>query len=249
VGRYGDNHVVPSPLFDQADPAAQPPRDAVDVQFRLPSSLNAMLDGMARAERKDLLDGWRSVFAEIADDTVMFLQRGGYAVDPERSGLAPARLAITAVMHAAIPGFEVARWHLHLYVGSTATSLLDDRRLAVHWDSIDLAMRGPTQARHINQVWARTAALWGVRWDRPLPGAEQEIVEPPWHEHIDSLDRGVCPGTTSWGPHKVMVADEHIVQMALRDQEVLARVGPGWTRAKLLFEDDEDDALSGPASG
>ncbi|MCD2191720.1 hypothetical protein [Actinomycetospora soli] len=242
LGRYGDNHVTPAMLFDPRDPGARPPSDAVDVQFRLPSSLNAMLDGMARAGRDDLIDPWRALYSEIAESTATQLQHGGYGIDNEQAGKAPARLEITAIMHREVPGFAVARWHLHLYIGATATSLLDGRRLPVAWDSIDNVTSAVAWPHYINQVEQRTIELWGVRWDEPRLGAQPEIVEPAWHEHVDSLDRGVCPGP--WGDHQTMVADEATVQQAIKDEEFLARehaAGRELKRAKLLFEDDDED--------
>ena len=242
LGRYGDNHVAPDMLFDPNDPAAGPPPDAVDVQFRCPSSLNVMLDGMAQADREDLLDQWRAVYAEVAEEAVTYLQRsGGWVTDRERSGLAPARLAITAVMHGEVPGFAVARWHLHLYVAAVGVSLLDGQRLPVDPGSIDLGMRGPALRRYITQLEARTAELWDLRWDRPQLGAGFEIVEPPWHGYIDSLDRGVCPGPAPWGPRETMVADAEAVRIAAESTERMARNGPGFTRAKLLDEMDDEE--------
>ena len=241
LGRYGDNHVTPDLLFDPRDPAAAPPPDAVDMQFRHPSSLNVMLQAMAEEGQHDLLDQWRRILAELTEDTAMWVQRScGRVVDTERSGLAPARLQVTAISHDTIPGFDVARWHIHVYIGAVGTSLIDGRRLPTSWDTVDLGMRGPAQARHINRVWELTTEAWGVRWDEPRPGAEDEIVEPPWHEHIDSLDRGVCPGPAAWGSRRVMLADEESVRAAAEAEERIARNGPGWTRAKLLFEDDPD---------
>lgn len=243
LGRYGDNHVTPAMLFDPHDSNARPPADAVDVQFRLPSSLNAMLDGMARAGREDLIGPWRALFSEIAESTAGQLQHGGYGIDDQQGGKAPARLEITAVMHREVPGFAVARWHLHLYVGATATSLLDGRRLPVAGDSIDNIVSAVAWPHYINQVEQRTAELWGVRWAEPRPGAQLEIVEPTWHEHIDSLERGVCAGP--WSPQRMVLADADVVRLAASRevyaaQDVEAGRGPTW--AKLLFEDDDEDS-------
>lgn len=252
VGRLGDNRVVPDPLFDPRDPAARPPHDAHDVQFRVPSSLNAMLDGMAQAHREDLLDQWRELFAEIAEDTSRYLQRGGYVIAPESSGAIPARLAITAVMHSEIPGFQVARWHLHLYVAATAVSLLDDRVLPVDWEHVNHTATGATRGRNARQVWERTSELWGVRWDRPRPGALDEIVEPPWCDHIDTLDRGVCPGPKSWGTFETTIADAWDVQDAIRSEAFLASEsaagrGPRW--APMLSDEDLEDSAPQSSTG
>lgn len=252
LGRYGDNHVVPDALFDLRDPAARPPSDALDAQFRVPSSLNVMLDGMAQAGRQDLLEQWSEVFSGIAEDTARYLQHGGYVIDPNSSGAVPARLAMTAVMHAEVPGFTVARWHLHLYVGATGVSLLDGQVLPVDWESVELTIRGVAQSRHANEVWLRTAELWGVRWDQPRPGALREIVEPPWHDYIDSLDRGVCPGPPGWGHHETRVADEWMVQQAIEDEASIAHdhaAGRGLQWARLMSDEDFDDPAPRSATG
>ena len=243
LGHYGDNHVTPATLFDPRDGAAGPPADALDVQFRLPSSLNTLLDAIAQAGEEDLLDQWRRLYGELADDTALFLQHGGYGVDRQRSGAAPARLAMTPVIHAAVPGFTVARWHIHLYVGAHATSLIDGQVLPVARDNLKTALDCIARPHNISEVLARTTELWGVRWDRPRPGAEQEIVEPPWHDCIESLERGVCPGSPRWGARETWVADDGIEARAAEAErrfasDVAAGRGPVW--AKLMFEDDDE---------
>ena len=245
LGRFGDNHIAPAMLFDPNDPDARPPDDALDLVFRCPSSLNVMLDGMAQAGREDLLDQWRGMYAEIAEETARFVQRGGgYVTDRARSGKAPARLEITAVMHREAPGFTGARWHLHVYVGATAVSLLDDQRLPVPWESLKSGARITALRRYAKVLHGLMAERWGVRWDSPRPGALAEIVEPPWHEHIDTLERGMCPGPESWGPRRQYVIDEDSVRMAERDTAAIARreaEGRGWRPPKLLFEDEDED--------
>lgn len=242
LGRFGDNHVAPDSLFDVSDAMAAAPADAIDVQFRCPSSLNAMLDQMANAGRGDLIEDWRTVYSELADDTARLVQRGGRVSDAERSGRAPARLAITTVVHRTVPGFEVARWHLHVYVGATAVSLLDGRRLPTSWDSLQTGIEAVAWPGYVNGLWERTEREWGVRWDEPRPGAEKEIVEPAFDKCIDSFDRGICPGTASGGPTRLIVADAVSLRLAAQAEEAIAMAstqGRGRRRAPLLFEDDE----------
>ena len=244
LGQFGDNHVTPTALFDSRDPSAGPPPDALDVQFRVPSSLNTMLDGMAQAGREDLLDQWRRLYLELAEDTARFLQHAGYGVDRQRSGAAPSRLAITPVVHASIPGFGVARWHAHLYVGAHATSLIDGQVLPVARDNLATGLDCIARAYHAREVEERTSALWDLRWDRPRPGAAIEIVEPPWHEHIESLERGVCPGPTPYPRLETWVADDGIEARAVEAERQIAHdnaTGRGLVWAKLMFEDDEDE--------
>lgn len=244
LGRFGDNHVAPDMLFDPSDPSARPPEDALDVQFRCPVSLNVMLDGMAQAGREDLLDQWREMYSHVAEETARFVQRGGgRVVDRERSGLAPARLEITVVMHGEVPGFDVARWHLHVYVGATGTSLLDGERLPVPYESVELGVSTTAYGCSGNLLEEVVAQRWGVRWAQPQRGAIREIVEPPWHEHIDTLDRGVCPGPEPWGPRRLLLSDQSHVERAARKVVKFARdeaEGRGYRRPKLMFEDDEE---------
>lgn len=244
LGRFGDSHVAPDSLFDSSDPAAAPPPAAIDVQFRCPSSLNAMLDQMAKRGRDDLIEDWRTVYGELASDTARFVQRGGRGPDAGRAGLAPARLAITTVVHDQVPGFEVARWHLHVYVGATAVSLLDGQVLDTSFESLDLGVRSVAWPRYVNQLWARTEREWGVRWDEPRPGAEKEIVEPAFHEWIDTLDRGVCPGPPAWGPRRLLLADEVSLRLSAQDERSIARAraeGRGYERPRTLDDDLRED--------
>ena len=110
-----------------------------------------MLDGIAQAGREDLLDQWRRVYVEIAEDTAVFLQHDGYGVDRQRSGAAPARLAMTPVIHAAIPGFSVSRWHIHLFVGANATSLIDGQVLPVDRDNLKTGLGCVARPRNIGR--------------------------------------------------------------------------------------------------
>lgn len=246
LGRFGDNHVTPAPLFDPRDAAAVPPPGTLDVQFRLPSSLNTMLEAMTQTGQEDLLDQWRELHDTLALDAARNLQHGGYVVDRARGGAAPARLNITVVTHARIPGFPVARWHIHLYVGAVATSLIDGQVLPIDREGLPGALDSIARARHVGDVWERTTELWGVRWGRPRPGAESEIVDPPWHEHIESLERGVCPGPPGWPRLETWVADDGIEARAEESERQIAAdkaAGRGLVWAKLMFEDDDDEDL------
>ena len=239
LGRYGDNHVSPDELFDPA--AEPPPYDAIDVQFRCPVSLSMMLDGMAQADRPDLHDQWSRLYAELGAETAQYVQRGGRGIDAERSGLAPARLAVTVVPHAEVPRTASTRWHLHVYVGGTVISLLDGRVLEIAVDQLRRNVWGNIHARYAGRLRELTTQLWHVRWAQPRPGAVQEIVEPPWHQHIDSRDRGVCPGPKNWGARNSILADEQDLRVAERDEDDMARAdaeGRGWRESKLLYEDE-----------
>ena len=83
-GRFGDTHVAPAPLFDVGDPLAAPPFDAHEVQFRMPLSLSALLDGMATAGLDEDVAAWGTTYAQLVQEQVLrWVQEAcGYAADP-----------------------------------------------------------------------------------------------------------------------------------------------------------------------
>ena len=192
LGRFGDSRVTPDELFDASDPSARPPRDAIDLQFRTPVTLNALLHMMDETGNESMIEDWRRMYGEVAEGTRLFVQRPARGVDVERRGLAPARLAITTVMHARVAGFAFPRWHLHVYVGATATSLLDGELIPVHADSLRSAARGIAYPYYGEQLERRTNLEWGLQWGLPGDWEVREIVQPDIAVAVDSRDRGVC---------------------------------------------------------
>lgn len=100
-GRYGDTHISPAALLDVADPVAVPPSDAHEVQFRLPLSLSALLDGRASAGLDDDVAAWRKAYTHLVQEQVLrrVQEACGYAADPASPDVGlPARLELAAVM-------------------------------------------------------------------------------------------------------------------------------------------------------
>ncbi|MDN5915945.1 MAG: hypothetical protein L0I76_12680 [Pseudonocardia sp.] len=243
LGRYGDTRVQPASLFDVDDTSAEPPAGAIDVQFRSPVSLSMMLDGMAEAGLDDAVEAWGRAYGDLIGQVLLELQRGaGYVVDGDRRALAPARLELAAAVEAQVPGMAKARWHAHVYVGATAASLIDATRWPVDVDDLRQSIFSLTAPFHATRLRELAERELGVVWGQPRPGATQEIMQPPWHEHIDSPERGVCPGP--WGPrqHRVIgdedslrLAAEAEVQIAYEREQGLWQE-PTWQDARAYWD-------------
>ncbi|GAA1388723.1 hypothetical protein GCM10009613_26530 [Pseudonocardia kongjuensis] len=225
-GRFGDTHVAPAPLFNVSDPLATPPSDAHEVQFRMPLSLSALLDGMATAGLDQDVAAWGAAYTQLVQEQVLrrVQEACGYAADPASPDVGrPARLELAAVVEAAVPGIDAARWHCHVYIGSTACVLATGERFPVYVPKIQRGVFGLADGFHTRDVRELAEREFGVTWGRPRPSAKlDEIVDPPWHEHISpSTVRGVCPGP--WDVQGVrVVADEESLRVAA-EQEVFLR--------------------------
>ncbi|WP_226366952.1 hypothetical protein [Pseudonocardia sp. ICBG162] len=225
-GRFGDTHVAPVPLFDVSDPHASPPADSHEVQFRIPLSLSAMLDSMATAGLDQDVAAWGAAYTQLVQDQVLrrVQEACGYAADPASPDVGrPARLELAAVVETAVPGIDAARWHCHVYIGSTACVLATGERFPVYASQIERGVFGLAHSFHNADVRELAEREFGVTWSRPRPSAKlDEIVDPPWHEHVDpSAVRGVCPGP--WDVQGVrVVADEESLRLAAK-QEVFLR--------------------------
>lgn len=225
-GRFGDTHVTPTPLFDVNDSLASPPFDAHEVQFRMPLSLSALLDGMATAGLDQDVAAWGTAYTQLVQEQVLrrVQEACGYAADPTSPDVGrPARLELAAVVEAAVPGIDAARWHCHVYIGSTACVLATGERLPVAVSQIEQGVFDLAYSFHNADVRELAEREFGVTWGDPGPTATvQEIVDPPWHEHVDpSAVRGVCPGP--WEVQGVrVVADEKRLRVAA-EREVFLR--------------------------
>lgn len=225
-GRFGDTHVAPVPLFDVCDPHAAPPADSHEVQFRMPLSLSALLDGMATAGLDQDVAGWGTAYTQLVQERLLrrVQEACGYAADPANPDVGlPARLELAAVVEAAVLGIDAARWHCHVYVGSTACVLATGERLPVYASQIEQGVFGLAHSFHNADVRELAEREFGVTWGDPGPTATiEEIVDPPWHEHVDpSAVRGVCPGP--WEVQGVrVIADERSLRLAAQ-QEVFLR--------------------------
>ena len=122
---YGQNRVPPDRLFDPETGA--PPPDAFDVQFRMPLSLSAWVDGLYRDQRWHELADLQGFYETLIDTMVKRVQLMCGYVGAQVGGQEPARLAITTVVEPRIPGLDELRPHAHLYLGGTATRLRDEQ--------------------------------------------------------------------------------------------------------------------------
>ncbi|MBC3189560.1 hypothetical protein H7X46_00575 [Pseudonocardia sp. C8] len=214
-GRFGETHVEPTVLFDGTDPAAAPPPDAHDVQFRAPVSLSVMLDGMAEADLDHEVAAWGRAYSELLTGLLREIQRScGWVVDPAAPAvLVPGRLALAAVVEPHVPGFAQARWHGHVYVGATAPVLATGELSTVPGDWLQEGIFS-MQSEHLNAVEDLAEREFGVTWGKAqLGAAKREIVEPPWHEYIGDDDRGVCPGPWPTTGARVL-ADERFLRLS-----------------------------------
>lgn len=225
-GRFGDTHVAPAPLFDVGDSHAAPPADSHEVQFRMPLSLSALLNGMATAGLDEDVAAWGTAYTQLVQDQVLrrVQEACGYAADPASPDVGlPARLELAAVVEAAVPGIDAVRWHCHVYIGSTACVLATGKRLPVYVPKIERGVFGLAHSFHNADVRELAEREFGVTWGDAGPTTTiEEIVDPPWHEHVDpSAVRGVCPGP--WEVQGVrVVADERSLRLAA-EQEVFLR--------------------------
>ncbi|WP_125911729.1 hypothetical protein [Pseudonocardia autotrophica] len=224
LGRYGDTHVEPVALFDVTDRDAAPPPGSMDVQFRVPVSLSVLLDGMAEAGLDDEVAAWGQAYSELVSGLLTQVQHaGGYALAaPERSDTAtPARLEVAGIIEAVVPGFEQARWHCHVYIGPTATVLATGDRRPVARERSWRGIRSVAYPWYADRLEELAERRLEVEWGEPRPGAEREIVRPPWHEYVGGNDRGVCPGP--WPLDDLRLTDELALQMAADTEKQLAR--------------------------
>lgn len=175
--RIGETRVEPGQLFAPEDRAGGPPADALDVQFRAPLSFSLFVDDLFREGREK--DG-RTCFAlyeQVMDGTAAEVQvLGGYVVDEHGASL-PARLDLTAYGESTVPEFDTLRIHHHLYVGRTAVSLRDGRRLPVDGQRLHRAADSASSAAS-QTVRELTEQRFGCRWGPPPGGYASEILDP-----------------------------------------------------------------------
>lgn len=242
TGRYGDTRVTPHALFDVSDPSAGPPEGTFEVQFRSPVSLSVLLDGMAQAGLDDELAEWGHAYSDLVHRLLTEVQVDcGYAVDPPDTAT-PARLELAAIAEAAVPGFDQARWHCHVYIGPTATILSSGERRPIHHGQIRLGVRATVNPFYGRELRGLAERQLGVEWGQPRPGAPLEIVNPPWHEHIGTDGRRVCPGP--WDrPGELLLADEESLRFAAENEEQIRQdraagynPEPDWRAARASEE-------------
>lgn len=205
MGRIGETRVQPGRLFAPEDRGSGPPADALDVQFRAPQSFSLFVDDLFKAGREEDGRACFALYEQVMDRTTAQLQlMGGYVVDEQGISL-PARLDLTAYGESTVPGFSMIRIHHHLYVGRTAVSLRDGRRLPVDSPRLRRVARAAS-AIAVDAVRELTEQRFGCRWGPPPDGYAFEILDPPVYRRIMSHQNatiwdaalGVCP--SPWGP-------------------------------------------------
>ena len=204
IGPIGATRATPGRLFDPEDPADAPPPDALDVQFRAPVSFSQFVDDLFATGRDADGRACFSLYEQVMPRTIRRLQEGGGYVLDEHGEPWPARLDLAAYGESMIPGVDGVRMHHHLYVGRTAVSLHDGRRLPVDPTRLDRAADG---AHSVATLVLRelTEERFGLQWYPPPNGYSWEIVDPPVYERtVNHLDAaawdaalGVCP--SPWG--------------------------------------------------
>ena len=117
----GDTWIAPNDLFDPATDT--PPADAYDVQYRVPISLAAYADELAREHRDAELAEFIDIYHVVIAETVRFAQRWGGAIASLFND--EIHLSITPVVEMEVPGLEGLHPHAHLYIGAHGIDLHD----------------------------------------------------------------------------------------------------------------------------
>lgn len=228
-GGYGDTHVRPDALFDITDPAAAPPAGSLEVQFRAPVSLSVMLDGMAQAGLDDDLAAWGRGYSDLVARLLTTVQHDcGYSVEPPDT-TAPARLELAGIAESAVEGLEQSRWHCHIYIGPTATILSTGERHPIAREAIRRKIRSLAYPAYMRGLRALAEEQLNVEWGQPRPGAQLEIVNPPWHEYLGTDERGVCPSRWERDGELVLADAEHLRLAAESEEQVRKELAAGYT--------------------
>ncbi len=231
-GRIGETRVEPGQLFAPEDRASGPPADALDVQFRAPLSFSLFADDLFRADREEDGRACFAVYEQVMDATAVEMQvLGGYVVNEHGASL-PARLELTAYGESTVPGFDTLRIHHHLYIGRTAVSLRDGRRLPVDGQRLHRAADSASSAAS-QTVRELTEQRFGCRWGPPPGGYASEILDPPIFKRTGSQQQdaatwaaalGVCP--SPWGPRTTWEQpSREALEMMAADARLIARDG------------------------
>ena len=209
--------VAPDVLFDPDTQA--PPSDCLDVQFRMPLSLQLFASELAHQYFDVDLNALGSMFGVLVEETVREVQflcgdatwAGGV---PE-----PARLALVSVIEPHVQGAtDLLRPHAHVYVGATVTRLRDGERGPVDEGWLRQGVFGAVYGTYGRALEARTAERFGLTWALSHGGVE-EIVDPPYADRVPELERAVCPGP--WGPRRLILADEADLHMAAKQRRLI----------------------------
>lgn len=202
---YGDTHVDPAVLAD-LHAGELPPDDAIEVYFPTPMSLCLFGDACARSPKMEhLLPELAEIVEHALQRAMVSLQHSGGYVEARGYSM-PARLELAGISENSVPDEEIMRIHAHLYVGRTAAALTDGTRRPVDESELRQGIDDAWRTWHRELVSSTTSAF-GFRWGA-LPGhhpADQEIVDPPFAEHVGGHARVLCPGR--YGQHERLLAD------------------------------------------
>lgn len=207
----------PLPLFDPQ--RGGPPADAIDIQLRMPRSMQVWCDDLARAGERHQLGQVDGVLHQLGQQLVAKVQRSCGNVEGDWP-YAEGQIAVTPVVGGGrcdlAPGSVALRPHIHMYLGGLGRRLRDDAWVPVLWDCVAIGA--------YNSVWGwfsdrliEASKDWGHRWDYTEPSGSYEIVDPPYAERGEAAGYDVCPGY--WGPRRLILADESSIAAAAASEE------------------------------
>ena len=202
-GQFGDTEVEPAVLFDVHDHAGQgPPADAIDVQFRAPLTFSLLVDALMGNDRELDARTCFTVYEQVISHTIAQVQAAcGYVTDDGGATSWPARLEISTLGENQVPGIETVRMHHHLWIGATAEALHDGVRRPADRGVLRNGLRQVAWSSYLRRLRELSELACDVTWGQPRPGAAEEIVDPPFHEHLVGHELGVCP--SPWGPREI----------------------------------------------
>lgn len=198
-----ENHVPSDRLFDPD--VSGPPMDAFDVQFRMPLSLGVYVDQLARDNRSHELADIQELYESLIEEVVVRMQHMCGYVGPLGTFDSDARLAITPVVEPRVPSLDDLLSHAHVYVGGTATRLIDEQPGPLDEARLRQHLFGGVWPSYSVPLEERTTERYGLTWDRANAGIH-EIIDPPLAEQAATMQRVACPGR--WGRRRLVLADE-----------------------------------------
>lgn len=211
--------VQPRALFDPA--VEGPPADAIDVQLRLPRSLQLWCADQAAAANWDALGSLQDLVEHtVHHELVPYAQRMCGEVRPPSSRRTatdePAQIAVTAVVEGTLPGSTELRPHAHLYIGATGWRLSDGADLPTSFDAVRIGAGVAVWQSFSRSVKGWTDAREMV-WSFSSPSGRLELVDPPLADRAEEAGYVVCPGR--WGPRRLILADERVIAGAAASEE------------------------------
>jgi len=197
---------TPVPLFDPAREG--PPADTVDIQLRMPRSMQVWVDDLARTGQRHQLADVEGILERLSQELVQTVQRSCGKVEGAWP-YAEAQVAVTPVVAGGRcdlrPGSAELRPHMHMYLGATGWRLRDGAPTPILFDSVKNGSYGSVWGDFFDAL-RRASQDFGHRWDRSGADGAIEIVDPPYAERGEAAGFMTCPGY--WGPRRLIMADE-----------------------------------------